>query len=1246
MGVSLVILVVMLLYPTSFLATIKGSETAVSVEPFVSFPSADSDNTMLGFGWFKNGFSLEDFNTTCTFDSVYPVSGAVNLNGGTLCLSQDLLFKNIVDMQGWGTVLGNDYMLDLCSSIAHFPSNAELFDNTTIVINNDITLTSTLTFKGDCTVVGNGNTVFLDTDGGILIGSEAKLLLRDITIKGIADGNVLCEDDSSQLVLDTVKWYQSGAYYFSMGSIQFIDHVGFYGDHSFVYDSAQTSTITSHATWQMFDDMIFSIGRKTADGVQPLYMQATTAKLKFSNCHLHINEHGITFTRGSLVFDDIVTLDDDSTSTMNGMTVGNGIADDDPVVEFAVGSSVLLKQSNVVFNTYSPDRVKTGAHKGARLKRFIGSTVYLEKNLILPSMSLEADSLLIPPIALADGITLDYDDTLVVLPNAVFDITSARRNTHTYQLDGNDSIFLTKGTFPLNVNIDGIDNAISGNGSIAGNITFNDADARAAFALQGFIEGQIILNDALLTLNGDLNLGTGASIAGSGVIDLCDKSLHLPFLDLVWTSTLEFTGNNASLDLHSKMTLKSTVTVSGDVTISGNGNVIDLSDTGNIYIKDDATLTLKDIYIKNIQESKLTCETDNSRIIIDNSFIYLSADSTFETGSMLFRNQVDIIGTHTFTYESTQTSTIDSNSTIHVSDYAKFTIGRHEVSQVEPIYFTDKTSVIHMDNCHMVITGCGAHFTNGTLLCSNDVAMEIIGTSTDKGLELGDGSVDDTMQVVLNAGASIRTLGGMVVYNIGNPDGFVSKSRTSQIIRSPLSNTYMKTAVNFADITVRLLDTPQLTTPAQQSIQYSNAGVDLPGVEYIINGTRFTNSSNLLGGDASVFMVRGTYPMGTVVLGTNNAIRGNGAIGGPIIFLSPAAELEWLLNGVMIGDITLNGGTVKLVCDMRLSRGTKVNNGTINLQSSSLVYGTKDLVTNQNNYFDGDGGSVQLQSDMTLDASWTFSQNCILNGNGNTLTLESGGNILVENGSKLRLKNIKIKGIEEDNIRCLDDMGHIILDNVGWHQSNNFAYELGILEYYNNVIIDADIPCNFAYQSCHTSTVHSNTKVKLDSTITFSYDPIYVASKDLLAFEDETSVLAMRSTTLHTTVTGMNLKNGTMRVRGECHISSEIEEIDIFTMIDEGISFGDRAQANDMNIEIDIGAQLKCTQGSLNYKNVHTGSFNTVNELSKLRMQDATTLRLFEDLTLGVGHLELQVGSQLVAAVEGKEVIGNVFLVE
>gem|GEM_PF-4916664 len=71
-------------------ALIVGSNTAVSRQSLVTFPEADSNNTMLGFAAFEDGFRLETFATTCTFDAYFPVGGTVQLDGGSLWLARDM----------------------------------------------------------------------------------------------------------------------------------------------------------------------------------------------------------------------------------------------------------------------------------------------------------------------------------------------------------------------------------------------------------------------------------------------------------------------------------------------------------------------------------------------------------------------------------------------------------------------------------------------------------------------------------------------------------------------------------------------------------------------------------------------------------------------------------------------------------------------------------------------------------------------------------------------------------------------------------------------------------------------------------------------------------------------------------------------------------------------------------------------------------------------------------------------------
>ena len=102
---------------------VVGSNTAVSREGSATFPAADSDNEMRGFGAFESGFLLENATTLCTFDSSFPVSGGVNLGGGKLVLNKDLVFKNDFHFIVPGRIEGNNKTISFPKSVSalHLP---------------------------------------------------------------------------------------------------------------------------------------------------------------------------------------------------------------------------------------------------------------------------------------------------------------------------------------------------------------------------------------------------------------------------------------------------------------------------------------------------------------------------------------------------------------------------------------------------------------------------------------------------------------------------------------------------------------------------------------------------------------------------------------------------------------------------------------------------------------------------------------------------------------------------------------------------------------------------------------------------------------------------------------------------------------------------------------------------------------------------------------------------------------------
>jgi len=85
-----------------------GSNTAVSRQPRVAFPAVDSNNTLLGFGEFINGFEME-IGATCTYNDLFPLAGEISLGSGVLTLQKDVVFHNSTKIYRGGRIRGQNH---------------------------------------------------------------------------------------------------------------------------------------------------------------------------------------------------------------------------------------------------------------------------------------------------------------------------------------------------------------------------------------------------------------------------------------------------------------------------------------------------------------------------------------------------------------------------------------------------------------------------------------------------------------------------------------------------------------------------------------------------------------------------------------------------------------------------------------------------------------------------------------------------------------------------------------------------------------------------------------------------------------------------------------------------------------------------------------------------------------------------------------------------------------------------------
>jgi len=282
-----------------------------------------------------------------------------------------------------------------------------------------------------------------------------------------------------------------------------------------------------------------------------------------------------------------------------------------------------------------------------------------------------------------------------------------------------------------------------------------------------------------------------------------------------------------------------------------------------------------------------------------------------------------------------------------------------------------------------------------------------------------------------------------------------------------------------------------------------------------------------------------------------------------------------------------------------------------------------------------------LKSDVTFRGPVRFEGTCLVNGAGNRFSFAGDGSIAVASGSSLLLEDVVLRGVSSGNIYCVDDTAVLTLRDLEWYQDSAYSFSGGGLRFENTVKMFGE--ATFAYQSVQTCTILANSKLKLDTGFTFSYDPTSSTSKTLFEFVDKTSVLHLNGATLHTTVTGLELTKGTLILKGECTIGSEIEGSGAFP-IDEGITFGNGIEADDVTCKIAAGTTLNVVAGSLVYKNIASTSWNMLNSLSTLQLSANTKLVLQESLDLGAGVLKIG-GRSRVDLTDGKDLLGSVYMI-
>jgi hypothetical protein len=205
--------------------------------------------------------------------------------------------------------------------------------------------------------------------------------------------------------------------------------------------------------------------------------------------------------------------------------------------------------------------------------------------------------------------------------------------------------------------------------------------ALLAIAIQNTLNTNIILNNGYLYLQDDLRLGDNATLKNGGVVVFNNRKFSLGGGVSTWDDIIVWK-NALDIQLNNQTILNGTWAFNGDAQINGNGNVLDISSGGTIYVEPNSTLRLSSVNLKGLGVGFFLMDT-NSTLILSDVNIEMNGNYTFESGNVSVIGDSHVI-TKNYILEFAETSDKTSKGTLTVDGVA-FTY--------DPLSYNDRQNV-------------------------------------------------------------------------------------------------------------------------------------------------------------------------------------------------------------------------------------------------------------------------------------------------------------------------------------------------------------------------------------------------------------------------------------------------------------------------------------------------------------------------------------------------------------------------
>ncbi len=1219
-----------------------GSLIAVSVQAFVSFPQVVliGINEILAFASMQNGFSLQNSSTNLTFGSVFPVSGTVDLNGGTMTLNTDFIFRNPTTLNGLGVIVGNGHVMRFCSDVTTLPADTVSFSDTVIFHDANLSIPVSISFLGNCTINGNGNVLSLGTSGELVVASGGTLTLRNMDIVGISGTKIRCASSTACLIFDNVRWFQEDYYECLTGSMKIQNNVEFSGTSTFYYAASGNFFIDTDTDCKFNEGITFKIGRKLSTFDTQLTFSDSSSTLILSNADFVTTESGVLFTKGQLVLDRIVSFDTIFTDTQRGIIFGDGTSANDVTVQFNPGCVVNHNSGYWVYRNANQNLFESNA-LASEIVRNEGSLFKIERDLTLNKLTFSVASDSVAPPTIANGVRITYDDTHIRLPSVEFDIIGYQTNQLSYVLGGNGDLFFSRGSLSVPVTITSVSNTIHGTGNIEAPISLSSG-SQLNLGFNGLLNETLSLNQGQVIFQNNVECGIDGLIEGPGIVDLESYKVLLSSIIQNYDTPIMWDGSNATIELSRGISLSETWTLSGNITIEGNQNNFTLSDLGSLRVQPHTNLTLKNITLVGVNNNALQLTSDSSLLTLSDAHLIFDQNYTLTKGQIVFERESSFSGPYTISFEQSQTNTIAQNSQISILNGATYKIGR--MGSVEPLYFQDDSAQLMFNNSNFSIASGGARMSRGTVIFEKECAISFNSTNTGNGLQLGDGTAVGDVVFQFNPGAKIALNAGHILQNIYDINkGFLGLSTSVELSLNPGLIVHYLHNGSLEDMTLVINPPTQTTFDPSANVYFANIQAKTSFGTALITARRLTTSVLALDGTGnSIEITNGSYVLPITIFNSGSVLKGTGTMSGLITLYNSSASLNIGLQGILQSTIVMNNGTILLTNGLQLGNGTTLMGpGIINLGSYFLKCGAGANMWQSPLQWISNGGGIDLQSNTSLSSTWTIQGSLDLKGHNYSLNMQNGGTIYISDNSTLLLENIKLKGLSNQSIQFGGTGSKFVLNNVICEFDDSFNMRQGAIEIDGATILRGKNKV-FAYESSRTSTIKSESRLTVDQGLTFSYYPSSW-NQNLFEFEDDSGVFELKNSFIYTGTQGLHLRSGQLLIGGnsECFVETIDSEYGVVSNV--GLTLGDDDEQYDCTFHIGSGSTFAINHGALNYRNVSENALIFENVNSNLYIAQDSVLRIYQDMILNSGRCTLQRGGQ-IQRFNDKRLIGALYV--